>query len=245
MNRRALATYASAHTDADDLITRYAPLIERAARRISIRTGLRSAYDDLWSAGALGLLEAAPRFDAARGVTFETFVEHRIRGAMLDELRRMDHLPRRLRSRTDDVQKVKQTLAGKLGRDATMEEVALAMNVDMEELSGLEALMEPHVPLDKAAHVLAASSGDGPAGSNPVEENIARAQMAKVLAEGFKKLPERLQTVMGLHYVEGLTYREIAKMLDVSEPRVCQLHADGLKRLRATMPDVDFAGREG
>ena len=242
MNRRALATYASAHTEAEDLIQRYAPLIDRAARRISIRTGLKSAYDDLWSAGALGLLEAAPRYDATRGVTFETFVEHRIRGAMLDELRRMDHLPRRLRSRTDDVQKVKQRLAGQLGREATTEEVANAMNVDLEELSGLEALLEPHVPLDKAAHVLAAGSGDGPAGSNPIEDNIARAQMAKALSEGFKKLPERLQTVMGLHYVEGLTYREIAKMLDVSEPRICQLHADGLKRLRAMMPDFEPSG---
>jgi RNA polymerase sigma factor for flagellar operon FliA len=238
MNRRALATYSSANTDADELIQRYAPLIDRAARRITIRTGLKSAFDDLWSAGALGLLEAAPRYDAARGVTFETFVEHRIRGAMLDELRRMDHLPRRLRSRTDDVQKVKQRLAGQLGREATTEEVAQAMNIDLEELSGLETLMEPHVPLDKAAHVLAAG-GDG-ATSNQVEDDIARAQMAKALAEAFKTLPERLQTVMGLHYVEGLTYREIAKMLDVSEPRVCQLHGDGLKRLRAAMPDLEL-----
>jgi RNA polymerase sigma factor for flagellar operon FliA len=237
MNRRALATYASTTTEADDLVQRYGPLIDRSARRIAIRTGLKSAFDDLWSAGALGLLEAAPRYDATRGVTFETFVEHRIRGAMLDELRRMDHLPRRLRSRTDDVQKVKQTLASKLGREATTEEVAVAMKVDIEELSGLEALMEPHVPLDKAAHVLASDQGDGPVGDNPVEAKIARDQMAKALAEGFKKLPERLQTVLGLHYVEGLTYREIAKMLDVSEPRVCQLHADGLKKLRATMPE--------
>jgi RNA polymerase sigma factor for flagellar operon FliA len=243
MNRRALATYASATTDADELIQKYAPLIDRAARRIAIRTGLKSAFDDLWSAGALGLLEAAPRYDPARGVTFETFVEHRIRGAMLDELRRMDHLPRRLRSRTDDVQKVKQQLAGKLGREATTEEVAQAMNIDLDELSGLETLLEPHVPLDKAAHVLA--SGSEGATSNPVEDQIARAQMAKALSEGFKTLPERLQTVMGLHYVEGLTYREIAKMLDVSEPRVCQLHADGLKRLRAAMPDLELGNSGG
>jgi RNA polymerase sigma factor for flagellar operon FliA len=233
MIRRALATYASSTTDADDLIQRYAPLIDRVARRIAARTGLRSAFDDLWSAGALGLLEAAPRFDAARGVSFETFVEHRIRGAMLDELRKMDHLPRRLRSRTDDVQKVKQKLATQLGREATTEEVAQAMNMDLEELSGLEALLEPHVPLDKATHALVSGEGHEPG----VEEKIERAQLAKALAEGFKKLPERLQVVMGLHYVEGLTYREIAKMLDVSEPRVCQLHADGLKRLRALVPE--------
>ena len=186
MIRRALATYASSTTDADDLIQRYAPLIDRAARRIAVRTGLRSAFDDLWSAGALGLLEAAPRFDAARGVSFETFVEHRIRGAMLDELRKMDHLPRRLRSRTDDVQKVKQKLAAQLGRDATTEEVAQAMNVDLEELSGLEALLEPHVSLDKAAHHVSLARGTkGGAGflrlldrDQPVDDLAARDQEA-------------------------------------------------------------------
>ena len=117
---------------------------------------------------------------------------------------------------------------------------AQAMNVDLEELSGLEALLEPHVPLDKATHALASyGTGEGPSGTSAVEDKIARSQMAKALAEGFKTLPERLQVVMGLHYVEGLTYREIAKMLDVSEPRVCQLHADALKRLRAAMPDFN------
>ncbi len=155
-----------------------------SARRIAARTGLRSAFDDLWSAGALGLLEAAPRFDAARGVSFETFVEHRIRGAMLDELRKMDHLPRRLRSRTDDVQKVKQKLAGQLGREATTEEVAQAMNVDLEELSGLEALLEPHVPLDKATHALV--SGEGSSGDG-IEEKIERAAAGQGAGRGVQE----------------------------------------------------------
>src|SRR4051812_907894 len=145
-----------------------------------MRTGLQSAFDDLWSAGALGLLEAAPRFDAARGVTFETFVEHRIRGAMLDELRRMDHLPRRLRSRTDDLQKARQKIASQVGREATTEELAAEMKIDLEELSALEALLEPHLSLDNASYALVAHGGvpDRP-DENPVEEKIARAQMAK------------------------------------------------------------------
>jgi RNA polymerase sigma factor for flagellar operon FliA len=244
MNRRALATYASAAaatgSEAHDLIQRYAALIDRIARRIVMRTGLHSAVDDLWSAGALGLLEAAPRYDVARGVTFETFVEHRIRGAMLDELRRMDHLPRRLRSRADDLQKARHKLAGQLGREASAAELAAEMKVDLDELNGIEALLEPHVPLDKVQHAVdaqAADAGAGP-GEGGAEERLARAQMAKALAESFKTLPERLQTVLGLHYIEGLTYREIAKMLDVSEPRICQLHADGLRRLRATLGEA-------
>jgi RNA polymerase sigma factor for flagellar operon FliA len=229
---RALATYTSTGTgsDGDDLIQRYGNLIDRVARRIVMRTGLQSAFDDLWSAGALGLLEAAGRFDASRAVTFETFVEHRIRGAMLDELRRMDHLPRRLRARTDDLQKAKQKLSTQLGRQASTEELAAEMKLDLEEIGGIEALLEPHVSLDHLPTAPMAAT-DEP----DIEDRLARAQMLEALTVEIRSLPERLQTVLGLHYLEGLTYREIAKILDVSEPRVCQLHSDGLKKLRVAL----------
>jgi RNA polymerase sigma factor for flagellar operon FliA len=226
---RALATYSSASNDADQMIQRYGSLIDRVARRIVMRTGLHSAFDDLWSAGAIGLLEAARRFDNGRGVTFETFVEHRIRGAMLDELRRMDHLPRRLRSRTDDLQKARQKLQTQLGREASTEELAGELKIDLEEVGGIEALLEPHIPLERLTAT--PSSDDGPG----IEDRLATSQMAEALAREIRLLPERLQTVLGLHYLEGLTYREIAKMLDVSEPRICQLHAEGLKKLKAAL----------
>ena len=229
---RALASYSSAGNEADDLIQRYSSVIDRVVRRIVMRTGLQSAFDDLWSAGAVGLLEAARRFDASRGVTFETFIEHRIRGAMLDELRRMDHLPRRLRSRTDDLQKARKKLQGQLGREASTEELAIELKLDMEEVGGIEALLEPHVPLERWAPN--AESDEG-----PIEDRLSRVQMVGALEQAIRGLPERLQTVLGLHYLEGLTYREIAKILDVSEPRVCQLHADGLKRLRVAMPGAE------
>jgi RNA polymerase sigma factor FliA len=226
---RALASYSSGAggTEADELIAKYSSAIDRIVRRIVMRTGLQSAFDDLWSAGALGLLEASRRFDASRGVTFETFVEHRIRGAMLDELRRMDHLPRRLRSRTDDLQKARKKLQSQHGREVTTEELAAELKLDMEEVGGIEALLEPFVPLDRLA----------PAASEEmeIEERLSRSQMLAGMETAIRGLPVRLQTVLGLHYIEGLTYREIAKMLDVSEPRVCQLHADGLRKLRAVM----------
>jgi RNA polymerase sigma factor for flagellar operon FliA len=227
---RALATYSTSATgtEADELIQKYATVIDRIVRRIVMRTGLQSAFDDLWSAGALGLLEAARRFDASRGVTFETFVEHRVRGAMLDELRRMDHLPRRLRSRTDDLQKAKKKLQGQLGRDASTEELAAEMKVDLEEVGGIEALLEPHVPLDRWVQ-------SSETGEPDIEERLSRSQTVAALEGAIRTLPERLQTVLGLHYLEGLTYREIAKMLDISEPRVCQLHSDGLRKLRMTL----------
>src|SRR4051812_29662637 len=112
---RAVNNYATkaANDEATEALQKYGGLIDRLARRLVSRTGQQSAYDDLWSAGALGLLEAMRRFDATKGASFETFAEHRVRGSMLDELRRQDHLPRRLRNRTDEMQKAKNMLSAK------------------------------------------------------------------------------------------------------------------------------------
>jgi RNA polymerase sigma factor FliA len=224
---RAIANYATTGATSDDeLLRKYSGLIERGARRIVMRTGLHSAYDDLWSAGALGLIEAARRFDGARGASFETFAEHRVRGAMLDELRRMDHLPRRLRNRTDDLQKSKKKLSAELGRDATIEEVAADLKVDVEEASGIESLLEPHLPLESALPLLV---------TEDMEDPVVRADALRALTGALQALPERLQILLQLHYVEGLTYREIAQIFKVSEPRVCQLHGEALNKLRETI----------
>lgn len=227
---RAIANYATgAQAGNDDaaVLQKHSAIVDRAARRLVMRTGLKSAYDDLWSAGALGLLEAVRRFDSTKGASFETFAEHRVRGAMLDELRRMDHLPRRLRSRADDLVKAKKKLSGELGREATTEEVADELKLDLEETSGIEALLEPHVPLDVALATLASDE--------QVDSQLMRSEAIRVLTDSLKELPERLQMVLSLHYVEDCTYREIAKLLQVSEPRVCQLHAEALTKLRESL----------
>ena len=226
---RAVNSYAAkdANDEAVVALQKYGGLIDRLARRLVSRTGQQSAYDDLWSAGALGLLEALRRFDASKGASFETFAEHRVRGAMLDEMRRQDHLPRRLRNRTDEMQKTKHKLSAKLGREATVEEVAEELDADLDEVSGVHALMEPHVPLDSVMAQLVSDDN--------AEDPLVRKQTAARLARAIEKIPERLQLVLQLHYVEGLTYKEISGMLDVSEPRVCQLHADAISKVRAAM----------
>jgi RNA polymerase sigma factor FliA len=224
---RALASYGSTRTDENDLLVRYGPIVDRLARWTVSRTGMQSAYDDLWSAGALGLIEAHKRFDATRGVTFESFAEHRVRGAMLDELRRLDHLPRRLRSRTDDLKKAKHKLGTALGREATLEEVAKELDTDLQEVSEMEGLLEPAVPLDSVISSLVA-------GQN-LDDEAARREALRELASAIEKVPDRLRTVLGLVYLEGLTYSEIGGLLQVSEPRVCQLHGEALKHLRREM----------
>jgi len=229
---RAIATYTSASpsvTDEAALLEKYQALVDRIARRLVWRTGMQSAYDDLWSAGALALIESARRYDPAKGATFATFAEHRVRGAMLDELRSMDHLPRRLRNRTDDMAKAKRKLEEELGREATVDEIAKELDLDIDEVAGIAQLMEPHLPLDSVLHRVTTS--------DDADAKLERAETVRHLTRALEMLPERLRMVLALHYDEDLTYREIARLLQVSEPRVCQLHADALRKLREEMQD--------
>ena len=229
---RALKTYAAGRNPETELLTRYATLLDRHARRLALRTGTHASVDDFWNAGAIGLLEASRRFDAASGVPFEAFVEHRVRGAMLDELRRMDHLPRRLRAQTDSLQKARKKLGQELGREASLDELAAELKLDISDVSELDALPHPMVEVEV----------DLPqTEENPIDEQIDRTQTLARLTEGITTLSERLQLVMSLVYVEGLTYKEVASILKVTEARICQLHRDAVLKLRAFMNDQEPA----
>ncbi len=225
--RRFHALYATEGGDARALISRYGSVIDRNARRLATRAGLPDLFDDLWSAGAVGLLDAARRFEPARDVRFESFAEHRIRGAMIDELRRLDHLPRRLRADLDRIVQGRERLIATLGRDPTDDELAADLGLDPEKIGELESLAQPPLPLLEDAPI---ASPDLLA-----DEGLARAQLRDRVIAAITTLPERLQLVMSLLYAESLTNKEVAKILDVSEPRISQLHADAVKRLRATL----------
>jgi len=219
---RAHARYAAGAASDDALVARHAPLIDRAARRLAMRTGGAVSPEDLWSAGAMGLLDAAQRFDPGRDVKFESFAERRIRGAMLDEMRRMDHLPRRLRAQVEKVERARGRAAQRLGREAQPDEVAEELGLPVDEVEALVVLGQPQVAL---LEDLVSTLPD-------VDDEASRAEAVRALAAGVARLPDRLQLVLSLHYEEGLTYREIARVLDVSEPRICQLHAEAVGMLR-------------
>lgn len=231
---RASALYSQASRPIDEsaLIQRYNTLIDRCARKLSIRSGGVIAADDLWSAGALGLLEAARRFDEGRDVRFESFAEHRIRGAMLDELRRMDHLPRRLRSDVEGMQKARNRLSHELGREPNSEEIVQALGIDFDQLANLESLERSPIPVTEELPIASAEAA--------VDIKMAREQQLKLLTRAVEQLPPRLMTLLSLYYVEGMTLKEIAKALEVSEPRVCQLHKDALNRLRNALAGHDM-----
>src|SRR5512136_2532647 len=209
----------------EEILRRHGSLVDRVARRIAARSGHAVSADDLWSAGALGLLDAAGRFDPARDVRFETFAEHRIRGAMIDELRRMDHLPRRLRAQVEKVAAARGRLGQQLGREPAAHEIGAAVGLEPDEVEGLAALSHPHLPVKP----------DLAQGGVTPDDRLAEAETAKALTAAVAALPARLQTLLSLHYQEGLTYREIAQVLGVSQPRICQLHAEAVAMLKATM----------
>lgn len=225
---RAEARYSLPTSDSE-LLRRHGVLIERVGRRLAARVGLSHLADELWSTGAMGLLEAARRYEPSRGVRFETFAEHRIRGAMLDELRKMDHLPRRLRADTERVEKGRAALSAQLGREPSAEELATHLGLDVVELAELEQLRQPLLPLVDALSVAGLDER--------ADARVERMHVVRRLTSAIETLPERLQLVLSLYYVEELTFREIAGLLQVSEARVCQLHGDAVRRLRAQLTE--------
>ena len=222
----ARARYIPSPEDSEAaILQRHGSMVDRIARRYATRSGHAVTADDLWSAGALGLIDAARRFDPSRDIRFETFAEHRVRGAIVDELRRMDHLPRRLRGEVERVMKARGTLAQSLGREPSTDEIAEVVGLEAEETDGLVALSMPQLQL----------LPDLPDPEGAPVDRLEQEEVRTRLADAVARLPERLRLLLGLHYQEELTYREIAKIMDVSQPRICQLHAEAVAQLKKLM----------
>jgi len=228
MHRPATA-YQQAPDDDSALVVRHRSLIDRVTRRVAARTGGAVSADELFSAGALGLIAAAQRFDPARDVSFETFAEYRVRGAVLDELRAMDPLPRRLRQDTDKVKKACTKLEHALGREPSVEELAAATGKSLDEVTNL---MQVSRPVEPMTELLAAGLESPEPGA---DQTLQKKQLVRRLSAEVGRLSARSQLVLQLHYVEGLTYREIGGMLEVSEVRICQIHKQALEALGAAL----------
>jgi RNA polymerase sigma factor for flagellar operon FliA len=226
-----MRAYARAYGDSDlrtQLITEHAEMARRIAMRVARRVPSSYSSDDLVAAAMLGLTEAADRYDPTRQEPFIGFAERRVRGAVLDELRRGDLLSRRMRSQARATGKAIRVLEHSLGRRAEDEEIAAALGVTLahyhEELQAttqsslLEFMADP--PLDTVC-----------ADPSPAE-SAQRSQLRARLRGAVGDLPERDALILNLYYVEELSYSEIGQVLGVTESRVCQLHGRALARLR-------------
>jgi len=233
----------------DDVIREYAPLIKFIAQKIAVRLPSNIELDDLISAGVIGLMDAIDKYDPSRDNKFKTYAEFRIRGAILDELRAQDWVPRSIRDKAKLLDKTIVQLEADLGRAATDEEVAKALNINIDEFHDLVNQVRPVslLPMDQATTFSNTDKKsimdilEGSKLNNPFNQlNIKTVK--EVVAQAIEDLPERQRLVLSLYYYEDLNLKEIGQVLRVTESRVSQLHAQAVTRLRAKLAATLGAG---
>ncbi len=225
-------------TGRDRLIMEYAPLVRHIANRIAMRLPPHIEADDLVSSGILGLIDAIEKFDPSRKVMFKTYAGIRIKGAILDELRAMDWIPRSIRKVVNRLESAYHELEQRLGRPAEDEEVAELLGMKMEEFYRLlkQATGVPLISLDilidtdeKKRNILSYLV-------DPKSENalgvLGLGEIKDTVAWAIDALPDKEKEVLSLYYYNELTMREIGKVLDLTESRVSQIHAKAILRLR-------------
>ena len=243
-NRKLWAAYAESRAPElrEQIILQYAPLVKYVMGRLAISLPAVLDYEDILSFGTIGLIEAVERFDYEKGVKFETYGISRIRGAIIDALRSLDRLPRSVRQKAKDADKALVDLTQDLGRDPSDEEVSAAMGLTV--VAYRKHLIDASwitVSLDTmgTSHDGEEDSGGALGIADPDEENfdagLEQQELIGELAGAIRELPEREQLILSLYYKEELTMREVSKVLDISESRVCQLHARALTRLRGSI----------
>ncbi len=233
------ATYeAVAAQDADALVETHASLVRRIAEHLRGRLPETVEVDDLIQVGLMALLEAARKFSADKGARFETYAGIRIRGAMLDEVRAMGWTPRSVHRKQREISTAMHELEQQTGREARAEDVAAKLGVSMDEYHKMAA-DSVSARLTSLDHLV--DSGDQRGAVAGGEEDPAdfaeQSEFRAVLADVIGSLPEREALVMALYYDEELNLKEIGKVLEVSESRVCQIHGQALARVRARMKE--------
>ncbi|GAB2563745.1 RNA polymerase sigma factor FliA [Dyella jejuensis] len=228
--------------DADQLVRRHAPLVRRIAYHLMGRLPPSVDVGDLVQAGMIGLLEAARNFTTDRAASFETYAGIRIRGAMLDELRRTDWTPRSVHRKVREVAEVVRQIENETGADAESAEVVKRLGISAEEYHQVLA----DATSARLLSLTAPDDGEGGEGSaldvadhdnlGP-QDSIEQNGLREALAEAIGTLPKREQLVMSLYYEQELNLKEIGMVLGVTESRVCQIHGQALVRLRARMGD--------
>jgi RNA polymerase sigma factor for flagellar operon FliA len=216
----------------DALIRTHLPLVRRMAGHLASRLPPSVELDDLMQFGLMGLNDALQRYQAQEGVPFEVYARTRIRGAMIDGLRQSDLLPRHVRDRVREAEETVRRLSQTLGRAPEDSEIAEAMSLSLDDYRSLLA--------DAVSIQYGGDENEGGTSAAelvPDEDTplslIERRDEAKKLAEMLRKLPEREAMIMALHYQEGLTFREVAKVLDLTPGRISQMHTQAILRLRA------------
>ncbi|MBQ0051583.1 MAG: RNA polymerase sigma factor WhiG [Treponema sp.] len=226
----------------DKIIRKYMPLVKYVAGKVSIGLPASMEFDDLVGFGQFGLLDAINKYDLDKKVKFKTYAVTRIRGAIIDEMRQLDWVPRSVRQKSREIEDVISGLESKLSRPATDEEIAKELNVSVDEyqhivtkISGTSILSLDNVWYsDDNDHLAIVDGLEAPQSLNP-DVQVEREEIKKVIIQAINELPEKEKMVIVLYYHEDLTFKEIGQVLDVSESRISQLHSNANLHLRAKL----------
>jgi len=237
-----LAAYSSLQSRShEDLVTHYAPLVKRIAYHLMNRLPPSVQADDLIQSGMIGLLEASKNYDPTQGASFETYAGIRIRGAMLDEIRRSDWTPRSVHRKARQVAEAMREIENREGRDARDVEVADMLGLSLDEYHQIlqDASGCRIFSLDELAAVgeLGVENINGNGTMTGAFDGLQQDAFKKALAEAIAGLPERERLVISMYYDDELNLREIGQVLGVSESRVCQIHSQATMRLRARLAE--------
>ena len=219
----------------DTLILEYAPLVKYLAGRLSVHIGHRVEYDDLISNGIFGLIDAIDKFSLEKGVKFETYASLRIRGAIIDNIRKLDWVPRDLRQKNKLLEQTYSTLEVELGREPEEHEIAHKLGMSIKETRDLikKASVVNLVSLDDYLEEnhedVFVANDDSP------EKMYQKKEITDMLVDAIDKLSEKEKKVVSLYYFEDLTLKEISKIMGVSESRISQLHSKSVIKLRAKL----------
>jgi len=230
----------------DAFIKQYAPLVKYVAGKVAVGMPHNVEFDDLVGFGVFGLLDAIDKFDPEKNVKFKTYAVTRIRGAIFDELRSIDWVPRSVRQKTREVEEVIGALEAQYGRAATDQEIAKAMGMDEEEFlktmqrissTSILSLNDVWFSGDENDKVSIGDSIESPSSLNP-DVIVEKEEIRRVIIDAISELPEKEKKILVLYYYEDLTLKEIGQVLEVTESRVSQLHTKAILRLRSKLTNI-------
>jgi RNA polymerase sigma factor for flagellar operon FliA len=237
---------AAGKYDQNAMLRQHAPLVKKIAHMMKARLPPSVEVDDLIQAGMIGLLDACQRYEDNRGAQFETYAVQRIRGAMIDELRSSDWMPRNLRQDMRKVEAAMGSLQQKLGRPPTEAEIAQQLKVSLADYQHMLADGGGHQLLyfedfqdDANDHFLDRYCTDD---SGDPLKCLMQSSFRQAVIDAINALPERERLLMGMYYEQGLNLKEIGAVMGVTESRVCQLHSQAIARMRARLREKAWTG---
>lgn len=221
----------------EELIIHYLYLVKYVAGRLFSSYGNNVEYDDLVSYGVFGLMDAIDKYDLDRGVKFDTYAQLRIRGAIIDHLREIDWLPRSVRQKVKELEKIYLELENKFGRSVTDNEVAKYMGISIDEFSKKIQKVTTYsiISLDDFLEQNRDMTMNELSIGGSLDTKIEESELVEVLSGEINNLPEKEKKIISLYYYEGLTYKEIGKIMGISESRVSQLHTKAIIRLKSKL----------